>query len=203
MPEVPDVTPGGTIQTAWGNDIRDRAVMRYANAAARDASVLVPVSGDLAWLQDVDELTIYNGSGWEVINSPPAPSAVVVSNTTLTAGVGVNQLITNLTGLNTLKWRYLVIASGNVEAALSGSVAVTWRMAIRVTLPGTTTIHVVEARNYINNSSYRGVLAVSGLTPTPGVGGNAVELVIQRDVTGGTQLLKELSLTAVPVSRNN
>jgi len=66
MPEIPDVTPGGTIQTAWGNQIRDRAVMRYASAAARDASVLVPVSGDLAWLDDVNELTIFNALVWQV-----------------------------------------------------------------------------------------------------------------------------------------
>ena len=65
MPEIPDVAPGETIQVSWGNPIRSRTVLRYASAAARDASVPVPVSGDVAWLQDVNEVTVYNGATWD------------------------------------------------------------------------------------------------------------------------------------------
>jgi len=63
-PEIPDVAPGETIQVSWGNPIRSRTVLRYPSAAARDASVPVPVSGDVAWLEDVNSLTLYDGSSW-------------------------------------------------------------------------------------------------------------------------------------------
>jgi len=173
--EIPDVTPGGVIATNWGNQIRDRAVMRYANAATRDASVPVPISGDLAWLQDVNELTIYDGASWSIIGPTPAPASVLINNLTLTAGTGVNQLVAQLTGLNTAKWRYLFTASANVETALTGSMTVTWKMALRSTLPSTFTIHEVDTRNYVNDTAYRGVLAVTGLSPLPGQAGNAVD----------------------------
>ena len=66
MPEIPPVTGGDTIATSWGNPISERVISRYANATARDVAVPVPVAGDPAYLVDVDELQVYDGSGWRV-----------------------------------------------------------------------------------------------------------------------------------------
>jgi hypothetical protein len=44
--------------------IEPRLVMRFASAAARSSILTSPVEGMVAWLQDVNVLTIYNGSAW-------------------------------------------------------------------------------------------------------------------------------------------
>ena len=49
MSEIPDVAGGETITSAFTNNVKNRTVMRYANEAARDASIPVPVEGDLAY----------------------------------------------------------------------------------------------------------------------------------------------------------
>ena len=64
MPEIPDVVGGNTIESQWGNDIRNRALMRYIDSAARDASVPLPVAGEMAYLTSTTELTIYDGTSW-------------------------------------------------------------------------------------------------------------------------------------------
>jgi hypothetical protein len=69
MAELADRIPGELILASYANDIRDRAVMRYANAAARDASVPLPNPGDLAYLGDTERVT-YFGTIWhELISS--------------------------------------------------------------------------------------------------------------------------------------
>ncbi len=64
MPEIPDVLPGETITTAWGNQTRDRTVQRYTNAADRNASNPVPVAGLFAWLDNEGVVTVYDGAAW-------------------------------------------------------------------------------------------------------------------------------------------
>ena len=59
MPEIGDVVAGNTIESAWGNQIRDRSTLRYANAAARDASEIAPLEGRVCYLEDVDALYVY------------------------------------------------------------------------------------------------------------------------------------------------
>lgn len=64
MPEIPDVLAGNVIESAWGNQIRDRTMMRYASQAALDASIPLPTAGDFAYLLDVDVAQIYDGAEW-------------------------------------------------------------------------------------------------------------------------------------------
>jgi hypothetical protein len=64
MAEIPDVISGELILASYANQIRDRAVMRYQDAPARDLSVPLPNAGDLAYLSDVAYATIYTGSVW-------------------------------------------------------------------------------------------------------------------------------------------
>ncbi|MFJ4808482.1 hypothetical protein [Streptomyces longwoodensis] len=47
--------------------IAQRSVLRFASAAARAAALTgatAPVEGMVSWLQDVDQLQVYNGSSW-------------------------------------------------------------------------------------------------------------------------------------------
>ena len=65
MPEIPDRIPGEIIFASYSNDIRDRALMRYVDNTARDASNPVPDSGDLAWIETLQELQIFDGVLWQ------------------------------------------------------------------------------------------------------------------------------------------
>ena len=67
MPEIPDVVGAATVESAWGNQIRDRTLQRYIDATARDASVPLPIAGELAYLSSTTELTVYDGTAWETI----------------------------------------------------------------------------------------------------------------------------------------
>ena len=71
MPEIADVVPGETIASVWGNEIRDRTLQRYANAADRDASNPSPSAGDLAYLQDLAEVQVWAGADWIAVSHNP------------------------------------------------------------------------------------------------------------------------------------
>ena len=65
MSELPDVAGGQVISAAYTNQVKERTAMRYASAAARDSSLPVPEEGALAFLADVNVLTLYAGAfGW-------------------------------------------------------------------------------------------------------------------------------------------
>jgi len=203
MPEIPDVTPGGTVQTAWGNDIRDRAIMRYANAAARDVSVPVPVDGDVAWLQDVDKLTMYTGAAWIQIGPlDELPPAVSLNNlvVTLTAGTGVNERIGLLSNIDTVTYRWLVMATGTIEAGLSAGQEVLWEFRLRETQPVTNNMQIVKERDSVGEGIYRSVVSMHSLSFT-GTATNEMELVVQRDLTSGVQVMRDFNLTAIPIRR--
>jgi hypothetical protein len=49
------------------NGVAQRSVMRFASASARGSTLVgtsAPVDGMATWLQDVDRLEVYDGSGW-------------------------------------------------------------------------------------------------------------------------------------------
>ncbi|MFE9735494.1 hypothetical protein ACFYO9_34125 [Streptomyces sp. NPDC005863] len=52
-----------------GNAIAPRTNMRFASSSERSAILTAPVEGMVAWLRDVDLLTVYDGSTWVVIGS--------------------------------------------------------------------------------------------------------------------------------------
>ena len=70
MPEMPDVVASEPVAADWGNDIRDRTVQRYQDAAARDASVPFPLAGDLAYLDDSGTVTLFDGTTWKSGTAP-------------------------------------------------------------------------------------------------------------------------------------
>lgn len=48
----------------FANALEQRTIMRFANAAARDAAITSPVNGMHAWLTGTLILTYYNGTAW-------------------------------------------------------------------------------------------------------------------------------------------
>jgi len=64
MPEIPDVVAGEPVQSAWGNDLRDRSVQRYDDATDRDTLDPLPDAGAVCWLDDPGALEVYTGTEW-------------------------------------------------------------------------------------------------------------------------------------------
>ena len=64
MPELDDVVSGETIESAWGNDIRDRTLQRYVNSTERDTLNPSPSAGDLAYITATEIVQFFDGSGW-------------------------------------------------------------------------------------------------------------------------------------------
>ena len=84
MAEIPDVVALENIEVQWGNDIRDRTVQRYADETERDNLVPLPQSGDLAWIVDINEIQVYDGTGWLTL--------VDTSGAVFTGPIGVDEI---------------------------------------------------------------------------------------------------------------
>ena len=76
MPEIVNVTPGEDTEATWGNAIRDRAVMRYANDAARDASEPAPQPGRICYILDSEEFQLFNGTDWVSVSGSSLHAAL-------------------------------------------------------------------------------------------------------------------------------
>jgi hypothetical protein len=62
---IPDVVPDTPILSAgWGNLIRDRTVMDFANAAERASQWVSPPEGAQSYLRDIDRIEHWNGNAW-------------------------------------------------------------------------------------------------------------------------------------------
>ncbi|OKH91509.1 hypothetical protein [Streptomyces uncialis] len=62
-----DAPDAGKLAKDIANALAQRGVMRFASASARGATITTPVEGMLAWLRDVDLLTLWDGSAWTVV----------------------------------------------------------------------------------------------------------------------------------------
>lgn len=67
MPEIDDVVSGESVEAVWGNQMRDRSLQRYVDATERDVLNPTPEEGDLGYLQNVEEITFFDGVGWRTI----------------------------------------------------------------------------------------------------------------------------------------
>jgi len=193
MPEIPDVTPGGTIQTAWGNQIRDRAIMRYTDAAARDTSVPVPVEGDTAWLTTPNELTVYNGVQWVIVSNLSENVTDGPNDIQLTAGSNVTQIVYSKLLDDMTVNRYLISASGyfDLQGQISRPIIDFW---VRSNTP---TVLIAQNRNTAPfDSGFVGV-SISGITPL--TISSAIEMVIRSSIFEGTVTLRDATFNAVRI----
>src|SRR5262245_7453468 len=109
---IANVVPDQTIESAWGNSIRDRTVTPFTNAAARTSAITAPKVGMLTWLADLRRLEIYDGTNWgplpgTVLGSVVATGDATSSGTTvvmpgtpqnLTVGSGPRRLRVDIHG---------------------------------------------------------------------------------------------------------
>lgn len=63
---TPNVVAGAPILSAWGNEVRDRSVQVFANAAERTAQWVAPPEGAASYLRDVDTMEVYHGTAWRL-----------------------------------------------------------------------------------------------------------------------------------------
>lgn len=63
---LPRLTDPPNIDTLYGvlNSIISKAVLSFASASTRNATLTSPVEGQTAWLQDTNTMTQYTGSAW-------------------------------------------------------------------------------------------------------------------------------------------
>jgi hypothetical protein len=79
MPELPIVTPGEIITSDHINDIADRTIQRYANQSDLDAASPSPVVGELAYLEDSDNIMVWTGGAWLAFASNVFASSVGIN----------------------------------------------------------------------------------------------------------------------------
>jgi hypothetical protein len=130
MSELGNVAGGETVTASFTNDVKNRTVMRYADAAARDASIPVPVDGDVAWLSASDDLTIYNGGTWLTMAFQNNVEAVRVHTNQAAVSTGVNGEFAVATGFtpSTQYCQGAQVAAPSVIVLQSASaVEVIWR----------------------------------------------------------------------------
>ncbi|WP_394436308.1 hypothetical protein [Streptomyces sp. SGAir0957] len=116
LTDAPDI-PKAISDLATG--LIPRGIMRFASASARGATITSPVEGMAAWLQDVDLLTVYDGSAWVVVGSGTKAWTTVSLASGFTHNGNSNGnlqwRIVNLFGEDTLMLR------GGVNVTYSGS----------------------------------------------------------------------------------
>jgi hypothetical protein len=77
VPELPVVNPGEGIDAGtFGNPVLERVISRYPDAATRDA-LTSPNEGDPAYVEDVDEFQIFDGSVWQSYRKKSDTSGLV------------------------------------------------------------------------------------------------------------------------------
>lgn len=75
MAEIPDRVPGGVILASYANTIRDRTAQRYVDPTARDASNPLPIAGELAYIQSLNVLQVFDGTLWVALADEPLVEA--------------------------------------------------------------------------------------------------------------------------------
>lgn len=132
----------GAVPEQWGLDVRDSVILRFASAAARDSALTGLDAGDsglTAWLQDVDQLTIWDGASWvpagpyRVGGTTPRTSDVTM---TTTETVADSLTVTCVAGR-----RYRLTWSGSFHSSVSGdSVDIRARYAAGASVTNTGTL---------------------------------------------------------------
>ena len=93
MSKIPDVVDGEPIESAWGNQsIRDRTVQRMDTVADRDASIPAPGDGETVWIQDINELQIWDGSKWlGIVSADDAEAFLKLTGGTMVGDITMSQ----------------------------------------------------------------------------------------------------------------
>lgn len=179
IPEAISLLAGGLLP---------RSVLRFASASQRGATLVgaqAPVEGMLAWLQDTNLLTLYDGAQWTVL----AAGAQTWTSPALASGYGNNgnsngtigYRLVNLFGEPTVMWR------GGLLPSYSGGLPANSGMFLSAALPVAmrpTSLRTVTA-------------ACSGLTST------SLSVKVDFRPTGVVEIVTETGVTPPWISLNN
>lgn len=147
-----------------------RTVLRFADAAARDAKVTAPIAGMLAWIGTPGRLMYYTGSAWV----PAAPTPVYKINLTSGTTTSTTYVETLTTGdpvtvsfLAPASGQLLVTVGGYLWSSVSGNSSV---MSANIrNSAGTIVVTANDNRAALVNSTSRASVSsqflVTGLTP--------------------------------------
>ncbi|GAA1358130.1 hypothetical protein [Streptomyces beijiangensis] len=97
-----------------------RTVLRFADAATRDAKVNAPVAGMIAWLASPGRLFYYTGTNWALV--APGPSHKANTTTGTTTSITYAETLTGSTGDPTIA-SFTAPPSGSVLVRVGGRIS--------------------------------------------------------------------------------
>ncbi|MFE9855615.1 hypothetical protein [Streptomyces sp. NPDC005780] len=162
-----------------------RSVMRFASASIRGATLAAPVEGMLAWLQDTNLLTLYDGAAWTV---------VAAGSQTWTAPALATGYTNNGNANGTVRWR---------RVNLFGETAIMWSGGISVTYSGATPA---------NSGMFLSTAMPAGSRPTDrrtvtaacsGVNSDQLSMKIDFNPDGTVEIVAKSAATPPWISLNN
>ncbi len=221
MPELPSRIDGEIIEAEHVNAATIRSIQRYTNAAQRDSLNPIPETGQPAWIIDVAQLHVWDGSAWitdytaaylaltgGVMSGPINMSNQWITNlgnenyaatgphiVTLDQSVNINKEIASIV-CSPDRGRWLVNACGYIEAAVSTSV-VSWTVELRS--PATGTIVETVMRHSGNTGDVRIPWSLTAMIDVSASTAEQLTLAAQRDNVTGVQVANQTMLNAVMV----
>jgi hypothetical protein len=73
--------------------LMDQAVMRFATASARSTALPTPSEGMVSYLDDTNEVEVYDGASWGSISEAPIAYAVATASGTWNVGASLPSII--------------------------------------------------------------------------------------------------------------
>lgn len=159
-----DFTDGTRLYAAEVEDYaQNQAVMRFADAAARDTALAtVKTEGMLAYLKDVNTLTIYTGSAWSTIG--PAHGALLSWATpTITQSGTVTATLSYSKYRRTGRW-----IDAQCFLTVTGTGTSTNRIEVALPVAAASSLGLIVGRGYVydqtpaNSGIYRGDAVLTG-----------------------------------------
>ncbi|NWF26953.1 hypothetical protein HW130_11840 [Streptomyces sp. PKU-EA00015] len=178
-----------------------RTVLRFTDAATRDAKVVAPVAGMVAWLSNPGRLYHYTGTHWALVAPGPVHKASTVTGTT--TSTSYVETLTGSTGDPTAV-AFAAPPSGTVlvtvGARANSSAATAAFVSANVRLGTTLTLAAADARAAIvsgtNQCSGSTQFQVSGLTAA---GAYTATLAYKSAATTSTATFTNRFVTVTPV----
>lgn len=123
MAEISDVVPGQDVLAVWGNEVRDRSVMRYTTQAALETAEPSAPDGSLRWTDD-NGLLLRQAGAWEklgnaIYDSTGLPMAFPLSDSIFQVSIaGAEALIVGAGGVRGPDggWRIAQVGDGSAAA---------------------------------------------------------------------------------------
>ncbi|MEU8525245.1 hypothetical protein AB0C77_06525 [Streptomyces sp. NPDC048629] len=188
-----DAPNAETLAKNIANAVVQRSVMRFASATARTAALTgtsAPVEGMTSWLQDINRISVYDGSSW--IDIPQRQKAQATLTTA--AGPTSSEILTGLSITMTTKasTTYILRATGLVRSTL-----VTDRIDLLIRRGTTTAGTQVGGAVHFTTVASTGESVTAVGSDTPGAGSTTWVVTLSGVGSGNCDLTATSSFPAV------